>query len=237
MTEFPGKADLFVNLAVLYEFHVASLYLCEPWIQVKHLQAISFAWGSSWMLCCSFRTCLTPWTTVIPPLCFASYFDFSLFSSSANLQTNPTPQLMSVQVKCSWKMPGLHWSFPELILFLCLSLPAGTTPTIHIWDAMSKQTLSMLRCFHTKGVNYVNFSATGKLLVSVGVDPEHTITVWRWQEGKNRGEIVFLQPSRAVHSDLLCLSSLWTSVSSLWVSQLIRQRWQRARKYEQEGKF
>lgn len=53
---------------------------------------------------------------------------------------------------------------------------------------MSKQTLSMLRCFHTKGVNYVNFSATGKLLVSVGVDPEHTITVWRWQEGKNRGK-------------------------------------------------
>lgn len=41
----------------------------------------------------------------------------------------------------------------------------------------------MLRCFHSKGVNYVNFSATGKLLVSVGVDPEHTITVWRWQEG------------------------------------------------------
>ncbi|KAF5918030.1 hypothetical protein HPG69_019836 [Diceros bicornis minor] len=59
----------------------------------------------------------------------------------------------------------------------------GTTPSIHIWDAMTKHTLSMLRCFHTKGVNYINFSATGKLLVSVGVDPEHTITVWRWQEG------------------------------------------------------
>ncbi|KAH0503438.1 Echinoderm microtubule-associated protein-like 6 [Microtus ochrogaster] len=59
----------------------------------------------------------------------------------------------------------------------------GTTPSIHIWDAMTKHTLSMLRCFHSKGVNYVNFSATGKLLVSVGVDPEHTITVWRWQEG------------------------------------------------------
>lgn len=49
---------------------------------------------------------------------------------------------------------------------------------------MTKHTLSMLRCFHSKGVNYVNFSATGKLLVSVGVDPEHTITVWRWQEGR-----------------------------------------------------
>lgn len=52
---------------------------------------------------------------------------------------------------------------------------------------MTKHTLSMLRCFHSKGVNYINFSATGKLLVSVGVDPEHTITVWRWQEGdRNR---------------------------------------------------
>lgn len=61
---------------------------------------------------------------------------------------------------------------------------AGTTPSIHVWDAMSKHTLSMLRCFHSKGVNYINFSATGKLLVSVGVDPEHTITVWRWQEGR-----------------------------------------------------
>ena len=60
---------------------------------------------------------------------------------------------------------------------------SGTTPSIHVWDAMTKHTVSMLRCFHSKGVNYVNFSATGKLLVSVGVDPEHTITVWRWQEG------------------------------------------------------
>lgn len=65
--------------------------------------------------------------------------------------------------------------------------PAGTTPSIHVWDAMTKHTLSMLRCFHSKGVNYINFSATGKLLVSVGVDPEHTITVWRWQEGNRNG--------------------------------------------------
>ncbi|XP_035982199.1 echinoderm microtubule-associated protein-like 6 isoform X1 [Fundulus heteroclitus] len=59
----------------------------------------------------------------------------------------------------------------------------GTNPSIHVWDAMSKQTLSILRSPHTKGVGYVNFSATGKLLLSVGVEPEHTITVWRWQEG------------------------------------------------------
>ncbi|KAG7492916.1 hypothetical protein MATL_G00019970 [Megalops atlanticus] len=59
----------------------------------------------------------------------------------------------------------------------------GTTPSIHVWDAMSKQTLSVLRCSHNKGVGYINFSATGKLLLSVGVEPEHTITVWQWQEG------------------------------------------------------
>ncbi|XP_040207585.1 echinoderm microtubule-associated protein-like 6 isoform X1 [Rana temporaria] len=60
---------------------------------------------------------------------------------------------------------------------------SGATPSIHIWDAMNKQTLSILRCFHAKGVGFINFSATGKLLLSVGVDPEHTITVWRWHEG------------------------------------------------------
>ncbi|XP_029706344.1 echinoderm microtubule-associated protein-like 6 isoform X7 [Takifugu rubripes] len=59
----------------------------------------------------------------------------------------------------------------------------GMAPSIHVWDAMTKKTLSILRCSHAKGVGYVNFSATGKLLLSVGVEPDHTITVWRWQEG------------------------------------------------------
>lgn len=60
----------------------------------------------------------------------------------------------------------------------------ATTPSIHIWDAVNKQTLSILRCYHSKGVCSVSFSATGKLLLSVGLDPEHTITIWRWQEGR-----------------------------------------------------
>lgn len=67
---------------------------------------------------------------------------------------------------------------------MIVSLLAGLAPSIHVWDAMTKQTLSILRCSHAKGVGYVNFSATGKLLLSVGVEPEHTITVWRWQEGE-----------------------------------------------------
>uniref|UniRef100_G1KXP8 EMAP like 5 n=1 Tax=Anolis carolinensis TaxID=28377 RepID=G1KXP8_ANOCA len=59
----------------------------------------------------------------------------------------------------------------------------STAPCIHVWDAMNKQTLSVLRCYHSKGVCSVGFSATGKLLLSVGLDPEHTITIWKWQEG------------------------------------------------------
>ncbi|XP_053521940.1 echinoderm microtubule-associated protein-like 5 isoform X5 [Artibeus jamaicensis] len=60
---------------------------------------------------------------------------------------------------------------------------SATAPSIHIWDAVNKQTLSVLRCYHSKGVCSVSFSATGKLLLSVGLDPEHTVTIWRWQEG------------------------------------------------------
>lgn len=69
------------------------------------------------------------------------------------------------------------------VLVLSSYLATGMAPSIHVWDAMTKKTLSILRCPHAKGVGYVNFSATGKLLLSVGVEPDHTITVWRWQEG------------------------------------------------------
>lgn len=66
---------------------------------------------------------------------------------------------------------------------MVLFAPPALAPSIHVWDAVTKQTLSILRCSHGKGIGYVNFSATGKLLLSVGVEPEHTISVWRWQEG------------------------------------------------------
>ncbi|KTG42430.1 hypothetical protein cypCar_00032632, partial [Cyprinus carpio] len=60
---------------------------------------------------------------------------------------------------------------------------SATSPSIHVWEAMNKQTLSVLRCHHSRGVCSVSFSATGKLLLSVGLDPQHTLTIWKWQEG------------------------------------------------------
>jgi WD40 repeat protein len=76
-------------------------------------------------------------------------------------------------------------AYMKLESTIVLFPPSATSPSIHVWDAMNKQTLSVLRCFHSRGVCSVSFSATGKLLLSVGLDPEHTITIWKWQEGKH----------------------------------------------------
>ena len=60
----------------------------------------------------------------------------------------------------------------------------GATPAVNVWDTASKESLSIIRGFHTKGVCSVNFSATGKLLLTVGIDDQHSIAVWKWQDGR-----------------------------------------------------
>lgn len=97
---------------------------------------------------------------------------------------SPTKVVVQFQGQSSLLDPHTVGSTLTSLVPLIVSLSAGLAPSIHVWDAMTKQTLSILRCSHAKGVGYVNFSATGKLLLSVGVEPEHTITVWRWQEGE-----------------------------------------------------
>ncbi|KAI0227896.1 Echinoderm microtubule-associated protein-like 6 [Lamellibrachia satsuma] len=59
----------------------------------------------------------------------------------------------------------------------------GAQPEVNIWDAGTKETISVLKGFHTKGVCAVNFSCGGKLLVTVGLDADHSLAVWRWQDG------------------------------------------------------
>ncbi|XP_055292521.1 echinoderm microtubule-associated protein-like 5 isoform X5 [Moschus berezovskii] len=88
---------------------------------------------------------------------------------------------------------------------------SAAAPSIHIWDAVSKQTLSILRCYHPKGVCSVSFSATGKLLLSVGLDPEHTLTIWRWQEGAKIA-------SRAGHNQRIFVAEFRPDSDSQFVS-------------------
>jgi len=59
----------------------------------------------------------------------------------------------------------------------------GVSPTVHVWDVVSKKTLSILQGYHTKGVCSVNFSSSGRYLVTVGLDDDHSIAVWKWNDG------------------------------------------------------
>ena len=59
----------------------------------------------------------------------------------------------------------------------------GNEPTVHVWNSETKETLSILQTSHSVGVCSVNFSCTGKLLLTVGLDDRHTVTIWRWAEG------------------------------------------------------
>lgn len=77
----------------------------------------------------------------------------------------------------------------------------GENPTIHVWNAQTRKTLSVLsgrhkrgsirrRCLLTSlhprfllGVCSLSFSGSGKLILSVGVDAPFTVAVWRWEEG------------------------------------------------------
>ena len=57
----------------------------------------------------------------------------------------------------------------------------GERPVICVWDASTLHTVSVLNGSHVMGVCVVNFSCSGKLLLSVGLD--NTIAVWSWKEG------------------------------------------------------
>ncbi len=61
----------------------------------------------------------------------------------------------------------------------------GKSSEIHIWDAITKETLSVLTGLinGNEGVCSLGFSSSGKTLVSVGLDENFTIGVWRWKEG------------------------------------------------------
>ncbi len=59
----------------------------------------------------------------------------------------------------------------------------GVVPEIHIWNALTLEKLSILTGSHKNGVCSLNFSSSGKLLVSVGLDSVFTVCVWRWKDG------------------------------------------------------
>ncbi len=59
----------------------------------------------------------------------------------------------------------------------------GMTPLIRVWDASTFETLTVLSGLHKNGICSLDFSSSGRYLVSVGLDLNYTIGVWRWKEG------------------------------------------------------
>eukprot|EP01135_Chromosphaera_perkinsii_P001223 Nk52_evm22s162 gene=Nk52_evmTU22s162 len=59
----------------------------------------------------------------------------------------------------------------------------GKSPNINVWDVDSKKTLSVIKGFHQRGVCFVDFSNSGEILVSVGLDDNHSIAVYEWKKG------------------------------------------------------
>ena len=51
-------------------------------------------------------------------------------------------------------------------------------PRVHLWEAASCQTLSVLPAFHTHAITAVEFSEDGEFLASVGQDACHSVAVW-----------------------------------------------------------
>ena len=93
----------------------------------------------------------------------------------------------------------------------------GATPAVNVWDATTKQTLSIIKGFHTKGVCSVNFSGSGKLLLTVGIDDNHSVAVWRWQQGK---PIICFYPY-----DYVYLLALYTLSRVLWRKKPQANHW------------
>jgi WD40 repeat protein len=63
-----------------------------------------------------------------------------------------------------------HSKYPNIVA----SGQIGKKASINIWDASTLETQSILQGTHTIGVCSLGFSANGRLLVSVGVDENHT---------------------------------------------------------------
>ncbi len=60
----------------------------------------------------------------------------------------------------------------------------STKPLIQIWSSESLSTLQTLTGFHSNGVQCIDFSPSGDLLLTVGMDEMHSVAIYRWKERK-----------------------------------------------------
>lgn len=57
----------------------------------------------------------------------------------------------------------------------------GRDPTILVWDSATLKVLAVLRASAQRAITSLGFSPDGVRLASVGLDDQHTLTVWDWK--------------------------------------------------------
>lgn len=57
----------------------------------------------------------------------------------------------------------------------------GTRPAVHVWDCDTRSTLATLQGFHRNGIAQLDFSPDREKLVTLGMDPYHSLAVYRWR--------------------------------------------------------
>ena len=56
----------------------------------------------------------------------------------------------------------------------------GKRPKICVWDPKDMSLLNTLKGFHSRGVNQLKFNNSGKYILSLGVDDNHSLVVYDW---------------------------------------------------------
>lgn len=61
---------------------------------------------------------------------------------------------------------------------------AGRDPVVCVWNTKTRAVLAELRGFHQRAVTCLSFDATGKFLATVGLDDEHSVAIYDWENKK-----------------------------------------------------
>jgi len=102
-------------------------------------------------------------------------------AAGAGIVYNPLTRRQSFYLEHNDDIICLTLSNNPKLRHVCATGQIGKNGPVHVWDLSTKQTLSILQGYHSIGVCSVDFSSSGKLLLTVGLD--NSLAVWRWTEG------------------------------------------------------
>merc|ERR1712093_870585 len=67
---------------------------------------------------------------------------------------------------------------------VCATGEMGKRPKIVIWDSRTMEPIKIIKRFHKRAVQHLDFSPDGTRLASIGQDDDNSLAVYDWQTGK-----------------------------------------------------